>query len=69
MDYKQAKEIIDNIVDSAFLNARDVDILEAEKIDMARKIILSEEDFETDDDYDHEYEVGLTLEARAKDYK
>ena len=43
MDYKQAKEIIDNIVDSAFLNARDVDILEAEKIDIARRIILKED--------------------------
>ena len=31
MNYKEAKEIIDNIIDSAYLNARDINSEEAKK--------------------------------------
>lgn len=40
MNYKEAKEIIDNIIDSAYLNARDINSEEAKKIDEAKNIFL-----------------------------
>ena len=40
MNYKEAKEIIDNIIDFAYLNARDINSEEAKKIDEAKNIFL-----------------------------
>tara|TARA_Y100001937_G_C7056102_1_gene301479 strand:+ start:206 stop:373 length:168 start_codon:yes stop_codon:yes gene_type:complete len=38
MTFKQAQQIIENIVEAAYLNARDIDQDEAQQIDQASEI-------------------------------